>query len=179
LTWRVRRFTLAVRAYNAAMASLPAAPTPPPRRRTVRERRPWAVTVIGWLLLLETAGFLGLSALYLGPLGLRWPISFPLLGAGWNSTLIGLLFGGLGLLAMAGALGFLRLRRGGWVSAVFVQGATLLMALVLYFRGRPDFVPAYAYVMMVGGILMVLYLHQADVQAAFRENTTAAMEERG
>jgi hypothetical protein len=127
--------------------------------------------------MLEFAGFVGLAALYLGPLGLQWPLSQPVLSAERSATLTGLLFGVLALLAVAGAIGFIRLRRGGWVSAVFVQGASLLMALVLYFRGRPDFVPPYAYVMMVYGIFMVLYLHQADVQAAFRQDRAAALEE--
>ena len=79
--------------------------------------------------------------------------------------------------ALAGAIGIFRLRRGGWVSAVFVQGVILLIALVLYFRGRPALVPPYAYAMMVVGIFMVLYLHQADVQAAFRHDLGLAPED--
>ena len=159
------------------MPTLPADQTPPPRR-SVRERRPWAVTVIACLLLLEAAGFLALSALYIEPLGLRWPLPQPPIFNERSATLNGLVFAVLALGALAGSLGFFRLRRGGWVSAVFVQGAGLFLALVLYFRGRPALVPPYAYVMMLVGILMVLYLHQADVQAAFRENTEAATQER-
>jgi hypothetical protein len=135
--------------------------------------------VIGWLLLLQTAGFLGLAAWYLSQLGPGWLLLTPIrAGAARMTTVTGLLFGLLALLALAGGLGFLRLRRGGWVSAVFVQGATLLMALVLYLRGRPAAVPAYAYGMMVVGILMVLFLHQSDVQAAFRSESAEAAEER-
>ena len=158
------------------MATPPPAPTTPPSRRSVRERRPWAVTVIACLLLLEAAGFLALSASYLGPLGPRWPWPQPPVFNERSATLTGLAFAALALGALAGSLGFFRLRRGGWVSAVFVQGAGLFVALALYFRGRPALVPPYAYVMMLVGIFMVLYLHQADVQAAFRENAPAGAE---
>jgi hypothetical protein len=51
------------------------------------------------------------------------------------------------------------------VNAVLVQGGGLLTALWLYFGPRP----MYAYLIMLVGILMVLYLHQADVQSAFRQ----------
>jgi len=47
---------------------------------------------------------------------------------------------------------------------VLAQGLNLALALLLYFGGRPAFV----YPMMLYGVFMVLYLHQADVQAAFR-----------
>ena len=77
---------------------------------------------------------------------------------------IGVAFLALALLALAAAIGFVRVRRGGWVNAVLVQGGGLLIALLLYFGPRPT----YAYVVMLVGILMVLYLHQADVQSAFR-----------
>ncbi len=136
------------------------------------------MTVIGCLLLLEAAGFLGLSTLYLGPLGLKWPLPQPPAFNERSATLTGLVFAVLALGALAGSLGFFRLRRGGWVSAVFVQGAGLFLALALYFRGQPALVPPYAYVMMLAGIFMVLYLHQADVQAAFRENTALGVEEQ-
>ncbi len=158
------------------MVTLPpeGAPLAPPTRRPVRERRPWAVTVIACLLLLEASGFLALSSLYLGPLGLSWPLPQPLEFNERSATLTGLVFAALALGALAGSLGFFRLRRGGWVSAVFVQGAGLFLALALYFRGRPTLVPHYAYLMMFVGIFMVLYLHQADVQAAFRENAPSS-----
>jgi hypothetical protein len=75
-----------------------------------------------------------------------------------------LAFGLLAVLALSAAVGFLRLVPAAWVSAVTVQGANLLLALLLYFGGRPS----YVYGMMLVGIFMVIYLHQADVQAAFR-----------
>ena len=107
--------------------------------------RPWAVTAIGWLLLVEMAGLLFLAVVNLG-------------------RTAGVAFLALALLALAAAVGFARLRRGGWVNAVLVQGGELLIALGLFFGPRP----AYCYAMMIYGVLMVLYLHQADVQAAFR-----------
>ena len=123
---------------EAPRAKRVGAPAPP--------HRPWAVTVIGWLLLVETAGQLFLAFLNFGQ-----PVSLALVA--------------LSLLALAAAIGFARLRRGGWVNAVLVQGGLLLVALLLFSGPRP----AYCYLMMLSGILMVLYLHQADVQAAFRQ----------
>jgi len=117
-------------------------PTPP----HARPHRPWAVAVLAWLLLLEMAALLLLAFLNLGQ-----PVALAFLA--------------LAVLALAAALGFARLRRGGWVNAVLVQGGGLLTALWLYFGPRPMF----AYPMMLVGILMVLYLHQADVQSAFRQ----------
>lgn len=79
-------------------------------------------------------------------------------------SLAGLAFVALSILALGAAVGFARLRRGGWVNAVLVQGGELAMALFLFYRWNV----AYSYGLMAYGILMVLYLHQADVQAAFR-----------
>ena len=107
--------------------------------------RPWAVTAIGWLLLIETAGLVTLAVLNVG-------------------HVTALAFAALAVLALVATIGFARLRRGGWVNAVLLQGGGLALALLMYFRGHV----ADAYLMMVYGILMVLYLHQADVQAAFR-----------
>jgi hypothetical protein len=101
---------------------------------------------IGWLLLVEMAGLLFLAIINLG-------------------RPVGVAFIALALLALGATVGFARLRRGGWVNAVLVQGGVLLIALLLYFGPRP----AYAYGMMLFGIVMVLYLHQADVQTAFRQ----------
>lgn len=133
------------------------APASPPRR-------PWAVTAIGWLLVLEAAGWLAIAALYVGP----WVSRLPFMPAEWLEQRLvrttGLIFCLLAVLALTSALGFFRLTRTAWLSAVLAQGLNLLLALLLYFGGRPAFV----YPQMLYGIFMVLYLHQADVQAAFR-----------
>ena len=121
----------------------PHPPAPPPPRTSPR---PWAVTAIAWLLLVELGGLAALAV---------FNIARPVV------ALAGLV---LGLLALVAAIGFARLRRGGWVNAVLVQGGVLALALYLDFRSHP----MYADIMMVYGIIMVLYLHQADVQAAFR-----------
>lgn len=132
-----------------------------------RPARPWPVRALAWLLLLEAVGFIALGALYLGPLGTQGAFTPEHWDAERIAVLTGLVFGLLAVLALSAAIGFWRLLPAAWLNAVTVQGAELLIALVLYFRGRP----AYVYVMMVYGIFMVLYLHQADVQAAFRPAT--------
>jgi hypothetical protein len=114
--------------------------------KRIQSHRPWAVTVIGWLLLAEVA-----ALLLLGFLNFGQPIALAFLA--------------LALLALGAAVGFAQMRRGGWVNAVLVQGGGLLTALLLYFGPRPT----YCYGIMLVGILMVLYLHQADVQTAFRQ----------
>jgi hypothetical protein len=133
-------------------------------RQRERAGRPWAVTANALLLLLQAAGFLGLSALYLGPLGDDWPLTPEGFGAERIAALTGASFAILAVMALVAALGFVRMTPSAWLMAVMAQGGNLLLALVLYYGGRP----AYVYGMMVYGIIMVLYLHQADVQTAFR-----------
>jgi hypothetical protein len=135
----------------------------PPQRRA-RPSRPWAVSANAWLLILEAGGFIALGALYLGPLGATWALTPEAWEAERLAVLTGLGFGLLAVMALSAAIGFFRLVPAAWVSAVTVQGATLALALLLYFGGRPG----YVYAMMLTGIFMVVYLHQADVQAAFR-----------
>ena len=55
----------------------------------------------------------------------------------------------LGVLAGIAAIGFYQLRPGAWVMAMLVQGLILLVALVFYFRHRPD--NLYLYGLMAGG----------------------------
>ncbi len=140
-------------------------------QRVRRPRRPWTVTANALLLLLEAAGFMGASGLFLGPLGTHWLVTPRDWGPSWDASraavAAGLVFGLLAVLALAAAVGLLRLSHGAWLTAVMLQGVELLIALVLYFGRRP----AYAYVMMLYGVFMVLYLHQAEVQAAFRSDT--------
>jgi len=129
-----------------------------------RPRRPWPVTAVAWLLLLEAAGFLAIAALYVR----TWAVRLAFMPEQWAEQrfigLYGVLFCLLAVLAVTSAYGFFRLARGAWTSAVLVQGLSLALALVQYFGGRPVFV----YPVMLYGIFMVLYLHQADVHAAFQ-----------
>jgi hypothetical protein len=135
------------------------------RPQPAKPKRPWAVSAIGWLLVLEAAGWLAIAALYVGP----WVSRLPFMPAEWLEQRLvrttGLIFCLLAVLALTSALGFFRMTRTAWLSAVLAQGLNLLLALLLYFSGRPAFV----YPLMLYGIFMVLYLHQADVQAAFRQ----------
>ncbi len=139
-------------------------PRPRRARRPARPRRPWAVTANALLLLLQAGGFGATGVLYLGRLGALWPLGVEAWEAGRIALATGFVFAVLALLALVAAGGFLRQWRQAWVVGVMVQGVELLLALILFYRGRP----AYVHVMMVYGIFMVLYLHQADVQAAFR-----------
>jgi hypothetical protein len=130
------------------------------------------VTANAWLLVLEAAGFIGGAAAFLSPLPQPVPelIAGPLVWDQAHSALVkGVFFALLGTLALAAAAGMLRVRAGAWVLAMTVQGLNLFAALVLYFGSRP----AYVYAMMAAGALMVLYLQQADVQAAFYTRDTA------
>ena len=165
--------------------SRPAASLPPPpsdvRPNTARRargqpeeraRRPWPVTANALLLLLGGLGFVVMAAMFLGPLGVSWPFTPELWEAHRDEVVLGFMFGLLAALALAAALGFLRVARGAWLLAVLVQGVDLTLALLLYFDNRT----AYVYGLMVYGILMVLYLHQADVQAAFRPDEVELLE---
>lgn len=136
------------------------------------------MTVIGLLLLLEAAGFLGLAAFILGFDPRRGIVAAERPGVESFERIIGVVFVALAVLALVTMAGFLRMMPGAWVNAVLVQGADLLIGLALYFRGRPMLLPvstfygvfpvSYVYLMLAYGIFMVLYLHQEFVQAAFR-----------
>jgi uncharacterized membrane protein (DUF2068 family) len=65
------------------------------------------------------------------------------------------------------AVGLWRLKRWAWVSVMVWTGLELAGGLLSYFRGDPD------YPSMVLGIIIVFYLNQADVQAAFRSRRRA------
>ncbi len=61
------------------------------------------------------------------------------------------------------AVGLWRLKRWAWVAAMLWTGTALAGALVLYFRGQPN------YPLMIEHIIIVFYLNQRDVQHAFGE----------
>lgn len=130
------------------------------------ESRPWAVRALTLLLFLQAAGLFAIGLCNF------LSLSYPGTGATSEATLTmvtrtltnSLVFGALAILALVAAFSFMGLWRTGWSISMMVQGLGLLVALVIYF-GDPQF---YAYIMMVYGILMVIYLHHPDVQAAFQ-----------
>jgi hypothetical protein len=60
------------------------------------------------------------------------------------------------------AVALLGMRSWAWLAAICLQGIGLASALYGYFRNRPN------YFGMLIGILLVLYLNQHEVRAAFR-----------
>jgi hypothetical protein len=69
----------------------------------------------------------------------------------------------LTVFAFVAAFGFFRLWPNAWTQAMFVQGASLALALIFYFIGKPPHI----YIIMVCAIFMVLYLNYANVQDVF------------
>jgi hypothetical protein len=152
-----------------------APPPAPPKRQSRRGsgERPWSVTMLGFLLFLQ--------GMFLLALGLTSGIPLYLLLTGgveevtrWTGLgleaqrqalpdwIAGLILLPLALLSVVAMLGFLRLWRGGWVYAMFVQGLILLASLIFYVRGTAD------YATMAFGVFIVLYLNYAEVRASFR-----------
>ena len=129
-----------------------------------RPKRPWPVTALGLLLLVQSLALGSLGFFFLSPLGPQWTLTPEILRANLPAVLKGIGFIAFALLTLLTAFSFLRLRRGAWVNAVLLQGISLLTALGFYFYERQTF----AYLMMLYGIGMVLYLNHAEVQAAFR-----------
>lgn len=135
------------------------------------KKRPWPVTAVGLLLLLQAVGLFGLGAIHFGTVYLLdlWAptsalsIEELLLGV-VNKIVMSVVFIPLSLLTALAAAGFLRVRRNAWTNAMLLQGLTLLVALILYFTAKPF----YVYTLMLYSIFMVLYLNYHDVQMAFR-----------
>jgi hypothetical protein len=136
-----------------------------PRRRT------WPVTAVGLLLLLQAAGLFGLGAIHFAAVYLLDSLGQVLELSAMEQFLgmiegvaMSIIFIPLSLLAILAAIGFLRLWRNAWTNAMLLQGLTLLIALILYFTGKPF----YVYILMLYSIFMVLYLNYYEVQMACR-----------
>lgn len=127
-------------------------------------KRPWVVTSLGLLLVLQAVGFPLVGAAYLSWLDLGWEFLPQNVGRDALSIVIGAVFLALGVLAWLTAIGFFRLWAESWLSAIALQGLNLLMAILLYFQEKPFF----AYLLMAYGIFMVIYLNYSEVAAAFR-----------
>lgn len=116
---------------------------------------PNSVRFTGRLVLVQSIGFLVLAILT-AP---EPPIVAHEFTELWRAGLyISMAF----LSAWAG-IGLRRLRPTGWNLAMLVQGVALLQALLLYRTERP----AYIYLQMLLGILIVVNLNQASLRRSF------------
>jgi hypothetical protein len=78
-------------------------------------------------------------------------------------------------MTLMSALGFLLLRRRGWLLAAISQGLSLGVCLWLY----SQFQPWYVYPIMAYCILMILYLNSQDVRVVFHPRRGAARQAPG
>jgi hypothetical protein len=79
------------------------------------------------------------------------------------------------VMTLMSALGFLLLRRRGWLLAAISQGLSLGVCLWLY----SQFQPWYVYPIMAYCILMILYLNSQDVRVVFHPRRGAVRQEPG
>jgi len=130
--------------------------------------RPWPVTALGLLLLVQALALLGIGAGQLLAASWKLGITLETVAGELPHALRGIFFVALALLALLVAINFFQLRRRAWMSAMLVQGLGLLLALGVYLRDNPGSHPHYSYVMLLYGLFMVIYLNYGEVQAAFR-----------
>lgn len=127
-------------------------------------KRPWSVRAISWLLLGQTAVLAVLVAWRVTVIYLETEfdvdVMLPRLAVLLPSSMA---LAAVAALALFAALAFFRFWRQGWAYAMLVQGLLLATMLVDHFRGSSF----YVYPLMLYGIVMVIYLHHPDVQAAF------------
>lgn len=134
--------------------------------------RPWPVTVGGFLLVAQGAALLGMgfalleAATEAARTPLRLSVGLPVFG---TLCLV------LALVAIVNGLHFLRRRRGAWLMAMLLQGLSLALALLLYWRGHR----MYSYPMMVVGILLVVQLNRGDVMGYLQTRSGGRSRERG
>jgi len=126
--------------------------------------RPWPVRILTFLLFIQALGLIGLSIYSYKPDTLQQKSVINIILTFFTALPRSLAFGSLGLLAIAAGLGFMRLWRTGWPTAMLVQGMGLLVSIGLYLRSNPP----YIFAVMGYCIFMVIYLHHPDVQQAFQ-----------
>ena len=138
------------------------------RKKVWRKKRPVAVPVVGWVILVLFVARLYQAVLPLLAMGLlRGGIHGPFTH-GLVITPIGLrvldsaLFLFQVLAGIVVLIGFLRLRRWAWVLLMAWTGASLTVSLIGYFYGRPN------YLVMASDVVIALALSQHDVQRIFQ-----------
>jgi hypothetical protein len=122
------------------------------------------VRLVGVLLVLEAVGLASLAAYHvtLRSGGLRTGLEAELRRS-FETLAAGGAFVAAAILAAVAAVGFLFMRRRGWLPAALAQTLGLGTCVALYAELEPVFV----YPAMVYCIVMVLYLNSHDVRAVF------------
>jgi hypothetical protein len=153
--------------------------------------RPRLVTIMGWLLLLQSIvlsafGIYHFVILQFGPLLLRqwwlgnlyqgnrlvnlWFLLNDLTSQALEQRELNILIESVALIvfalfALIASFGFFSQRKWAWLLAMLIQGITLSLAVILYFIKQP----AHAYILMGYCSVMVLYLQHADVYKSFQK----------
>ena len=125
-------------------------------------RRP--VRAIALLLMLEAAGIVAYGAYELSRVDWRSVVAAREVPSGEVvDALLLVLFAPAVVLTLLASLGFLLLRRRGWILEAISQGAGVAPGLWLY----AAYEPVYVYPIMAYAVLMILYLNVHDVRAVF------------
>ena len=132
------------------------------------------IRAIGLLLILEVVGLVGLGVYEFTLIDWR-RINLEDPPQGVIEVAAFALFAPPAVLTLLSGLGFLLLRRRGWLLAAIAQGLGLAVCLWLYTL----FQPGYVYPIMAYCILMILYLNSHDVRVVFRPGRRAAGREPG
>jgi hypothetical protein len=144
--------------------------------QVVRQRRPRAVIVLGWLLILQ--GVLALiifGALLAVVLAVQTgalvvdlaQLSDP---ADRGPVLLSAGAGLAGIFSLVSGVGLLRLHAWAWLLALITQGVLLLVALIDYWLGSPDFAT------LALGVVQVYLLNRSDVQQAIKPTGPHSIE---
>jgi hypothetical protein len=125
----------------------------------------WSVIIVGWLLLLQTLGLVAIAVYNLVGFQVTWSRIAMVANDDPYRALVSGIYVLIALVAALAAAGFLDRWPHAWLHAMIVQGVSLAVALVSYFRSRPG----YIYLVMAYCAFMVLYLNYYEVRAAFAE----------
>lgn len=136
------------------------------------------VKAIGLLLVLQVAGLAALGA---------YEFFYVLSDVDWGNldpeapprrvveALAVYLFAPPAVMMLVSALGFLFMRRRGWVLAAISQGLSLGICLWLY----TELQPVYVYPIMAYCVLIILYLNSQDVRTVFHVRRKTAQQRVG
>lgn len=137
------------------------------RRKVWKDKRPVAVTVVAWGIVILfivrlVQVFKPLIEMHVLEHGLDGPLYHGLrltpLGLAVLTSAVYLLASLIGMVVL---IGFLRLRRWAWVMLMAWTGASLVIGLIDYFYRNPN------YLVMASNAIIALALNQVDVQRIF------------